>query len=70
MRRRRHLLRSAKNAERLLKAIGELERDEKASRQRARQETALIKGERSGKPEPFDFDEFLEDKRKAASRRQ
>jgi antitoxin ParD1/3/4 len=30
---------------------------------------ALIEGERSGEPEPFDFDEFLERKRKAASRR-
>jgi len=32
-------------------------------------QAALIEGERSGEPEPFDFDEFLEDKRKAASRR-
>jgi antitoxin ParD1/3/4 len=31
-------------------------------------QAALVEGERSGEPEPFDFDDFLEDKRKAASR--
>jgi antitoxin ParD1/3/4 len=31
-------------------------------------QAALIEGERSGEPEPFDFDHFLEDKRKAANR--
>jgi antitoxin ParD1/3/4 len=30
---------------------------------------ALVEGERSGEPEPFDFGDFLEDKRKAATRR-
>jgi antitoxin ParD1/3/4 len=29
-------------------------------------QAALVEGERSGEPEPFDFDSFLEDKRKAA----
>jgi antitoxin ParD1/3/4 len=29
-------------------------------------QAALVEGERSGEPEPFDFDGFLEDKRKAA----
>jgi antitoxin ParD1/3/4 len=32
-------------------------------------QAALIEGERSGEPEPFDFDEFLERKRGAAIRR-
>ena len=32
-------------------------------------QAAPIEGERSGEPKPFDFDEFLERKRKAASRR-
>ena len=29
-------------------------------------QAALVEGERSGEPEPFDFDDFLEDKRSAA----
>jgi antitoxin ParD1/3/4 len=29
-------------------------------------QAALVEGERSGEPEPFDFDDFLEDKRKGA----
>jgi antitoxin ParD1/3/4 len=32
-------------------------------------QAALIEGDRSGEPEPFDFEDFLKDKRKAASRR-
>ena len=32
-------------------------------------QAALIEGERSGEPESFDFDDFLEDRRKAATRR-
>jgi antitoxin ParD1/3/4 len=28
---------------------------------------ALVEGERSGEPEPFDFDGFIEEKRKAAT---
>ena len=32
-------------------------------------QAALVEGERSGEPEPFDFDDFLEDKRNAATRR-
>jgi antitoxin ParD1/3/4 len=32
-------------------------------------QAALIEGERSGEPEPFDFDDFLERKRRAATRR-
>jgi antitoxin ParD1/3/4 len=32
-------------------------------------QAALVEGERSGEPEPFDFDDFLEDKRNAAIRR-
>lgn len=32
-------------------------------------QAALIEGERSGEPEPFDFDDFLEDKRKIATSR-
>ena len=32
-------------------------------------QAALVEGERSGEPEPFDFDRFLEDKRKSATRR-
>jgi antitoxin ParD1/3/4 len=32
-------------------------------------QTALVEGERSGEPEPFDFDDFLEDKRNVAIRR-
>jgi antitoxin ParD1/3/4 len=31
-------------------------------------QAALIEGERSGAPEPFDFDAFLKDKRKSAPR--
>ena len=30
---------------------------------------ALVEGERSGEPEPFDFDKFLKDKRKLATQR-
>jgi antitoxin ParD1/3/4 len=33
-------------------------------------QAALIEGERSGEPQPFDFDKFLEDKRKLAAQRQ
>lgn len=61
-----HLLESAGNAERLLEAIGELERDEEAGPQRARQRTALIEGD---EPRPFDFDSFLTKRRKAAPHR-
>ena len=32
-------------------------------------QAALIEGERSGEPESFDFDDFLKDRRKAATRR-
>jgi antitoxin ParD1/3/4 len=32
-------------------------------------QAALVEGERSGEPEPFDFDWFLEDKRKVATQR-
>jgi antitoxin ParD1/3/4 len=32
-------------------------------------QAALVEGERSGEPEPFDFDDFLADKRNAATRR-
>jgi antitoxin ParD1/3/4 len=32
-------------------------------------QAALAEGERSGEPEPFDFDNFLEGKRNAATRR-
>ena len=32
-------------------------------------QTALVEGEQSGEPEPFDFDDFLEDKRNAVTRR-
>ncbi len=32
-------------------------------------QAALIEGERSGEPEPFDFDAFLKDKRKRAIQR-
>jgi antitoxin ParD1/3/4 len=32
-------------------------------------QAALVEGERSGEPEPFDFDEFLRDKRKLATQR-
>ena len=32
-------------------------------------QAALVEGERSGEPEPFDFDSFLEDRRKSATRR-
>jgi antitoxin ParD1/3/4 len=32
-------------------------------------QTALVEGERSGAPEPFHFDDFLEDKRNAIIRR-
>jgi antitoxin ParD1/3/4 len=32
-------------------------------------QAALIEGERSGEPRPFDFDGFLTKKRKAATRR-
>jgi antitoxin ParD1/3/4 len=31
-------------------------------------QAALVEGERSGEPEPFNFDDFLEDKRRAATR--
>jgi len=31
-------------------------------------QAALIEGEQSGAPSPFDFDAFLDDKRKAAAR--
>ncbi len=31
-------------------------------------QAALVEGERSGEPEPFDFDGFLRDKRRAAPR--
>jgi antitoxin ParD1/3/4 len=31
-------------------------------------QAALVEGERSGEPEPFDFDDFLKDKRRAATR--
>jgi antitoxin ParD1/3/4 len=31
-------------------------------------QAALVEGERSGEPEPFDFDDFLKDKRHAATR--
>jgi antitoxin ParD1/3/4 len=31
-------------------------------------QAALVEGERSGEPEPFDFDDFLTDKRRAATR--
>jgi antitoxin ParD1/3/4 len=30
-------------------------------------QAAVVEGERSGKPEPFDFDDFLEDKRRTAT---
>jgi antitoxin ParD1/3/4 len=30
-------------------------------------QAALVEGERSGEPEPFDFDDFIEEKRKAAT---
>ena len=30
---------------------------------------ALVEGERSGEPEPFDFDHFIEDKRNVATQR-
>ncbi len=32
-------------------------------------QAALVEGERSGEPEPFDFDNFLEDRRKSETRR-
>lgn len=32
-------------------------------------QAALIEGERSGEPKPFDFDNFLEDRQKSATRR-
>ncbi len=32
-------------------------------------QAALVEGEQSGEPEPFDFDDFLDDKRKAATRK-
>jgi antitoxin ParD1/3/4 len=32
-------------------------------------QAALVEGERSGEPEPFDFDDFLVDKRNAETRR-
>jgi antitoxin ParD1/3/4 len=32
-------------------------------------QAALVEGERSGGPEPFDFDNFLKDKWKSATRR-
>ena len=32
-------------------------------------QTALVEGEQSGEPELFDFDDFLEDKRNAVTRR-
>ncbi len=32
-------------------------------------QAALVEGERSGEPEPFDFDSFLQDKRKPAIQR-
>jgi len=32
-------------------------------------QAALVEGDRSGEPEPFDFDRFLEDKRKVATQR-
>jgi antitoxin ParD1/3/4 len=32
-------------------------------------QAALVEGERSGELEPFDFDDFLEDKRNAATHR-
>lgn len=31
-------------------------------------QAALVEGEQSGEPEPFDFDSFQEDKRKSATR--
>ena len=31
-------------------------------------QAALVEGERSGEPEAFDFDDFLKDKRRAATR--
>ncbi len=31
-------------------------------------QAALVEGERSGEPEPFDFDNFLKDKRHTATR--
>jgi antitoxin ParD1/3/4 len=31
-------------------------------------QAALVEGEGSGEPEPFDFDSFLEEKRKSATR--
>ena len=33
-------------------------------------QAALVEGERSGEPEPFDFDDFLEHKRIASARRE
>jgi antitoxin ParD1/3/4 len=42
--------------------------EEKEARLLALQ-AALVEGERSGKPEPLDFDGFLEDKRKLAAQR-
>ena len=36
---------------------------------RYRPSAALVEGERSGEPEPFDFDHFVEDKRNVATRR-
>ncbi len=41
--------------------------EEQEIRLRALQ-TALIEGEQSGQPSPFDFDAFLEDKRASARR--
>ena len=41
--------------------------EEQETRLRALQ-AALIEGEQSGSPSPFDFDAFLEDKRKTAPR--
>jgi len=42
---------------------------EEREAQRSALQAALIEGERSGEPEPFDFDEFLQRKHTAVTRR-